>query len=280
MLNKEASTVYPCAKINLGLYVTSRRPDGYHNLLTAFYPVPLNDTLQVELSHTDRWNLSTAGIPVAGDAAENLVVRVYLSLKEEFRLPPLDIYLDKHIPSGAGMGGGSSDAAEMMKLLNERFRLGLTSDEMEQRLAPFGADCPFFVRRTPVLAQGIGNEFSPLSVKLKGWTLALVKPDAFVSTKEAYAGIVPQQPREDLVRALQAPVEEWRNLLFNDFETSVFRAHPSIAAVKRTLYDMGAAFALMSGSGSTVFALFRHHVDELSRVFPDCFTYQSLLREY
>ncbi len=271
--------VSPCCKINLGLYVTNRRTDGYHDLLTVFYPVPLCDTLEVEPSKTNQWTLRTTGAPVAGKPEDNLVARVYLSLREEFGLPPVDILLDKHIPMGAGLGGGSSDAAEMMKRLNDMFNLRLTADDMERRLSAFGADCPFFVRRQPVLATGIGDVFSPLSLTLKGWVLALVKPEVFVSTKEAYAGVSPAQPEHDLRTALSEPVENWRETVKNDFERSVFAAHPEIAAVKETLYDMGAAFALMSGSGSTVFALFRHHIEELPRVFPDCFTWQALLRE-
>lgn len=272
--------VNPCCKINLGLYVTARRADGYHDLLTAFYPVPLCDTLEVTESRTRWWSLSMAGTPVSGQPQDNLVSRVYLDLREEFGLPPVDIYLDKHIPTGAGLGGGSSDAAEMMKRLNTMFALGLTDDEMERRLARFGADCPFFVRRRPVLATGIGDVFTPLSVTLKGWVLVLVKPAVHVSTKEAYGGVSPRQPVTDLATALAAPIEEWRGNVLNDFEASVFHAHPEIAAVKATLYDMGAAFALMSGSGSTVFALFRHRLEELPRVFPDCFTWQSQLREF
>lgn len=275
----------PCAKINLGLYVTGRRPDGYHDLLTVFYPIPLSDTLEVELSKTNDWSLRTVGIKVEGKMADNLVARVYLALRKEFDLPPVDIYLDKHIPTGAGMGGGSSDAAETMKLLNAMFALGLSEEEMARRLAAFGADCPFFVSRNPVLATGIGDVFSPVSVSLKGYTLALVKPPVFVSTREAYAGVddivrSSTPTVESLAAALAKPVSTWRGVVENDFETSVFRAHPEIAAVKATLYDMGADFALMSGSGSTVFALFRHRVDELPRVFRDCFTYQSLLRDF
>ncbi len=271
---------YPQAKINLGLYVVERRPDGYHNLQTAFYPVPLTDTLQVVPSKTASWSLQTVGTPVEGRAEDNLVVRVYLQMREEFHLPPVDIYLDKHIPCGAGLGGGSSDAAEMMKRLNELFRLHLSDDALEQRLAMFGADCPFFVRRRPVLAEGIGDVFSPLTVSLKGWTIALVKPPVHVSTREAYADVSPRSPHVPLHEALRHPVEQWRRLVFNDFEPSVFARHPEIAAVKDTLYDMGAQFALMTGSGATVFALFKHRIEELPRVFADCFTYQSLLREF
>lgn len=271
--------IYPCCKINLGLYVTSRREDGYHNLHTVFYPVPLCDTLEVEQSRAASWSLQLAGTPVAGNPEENLVVKVYLALRDEFQLPPVDIYLDKHIPTGAGLGGGSSDAAMTMRRLNELFQLGLTPDDMEARLAQFGADCPFFVRSRPVLAEGIGNLFTPITLTLSGWTLALVKPATFVSTREAYAGITPRSPRLHLSEALSQPVQTWRDTVFNDFEPSVFAAHPEIAAIKQTLYDMGASFALMSGSGSTVFALFTHRVEELPRVFPDCFTWQGTLRQ-
>lgn len=269
---------YAPAKINLGLYVTDRRADGYHDLITAFYPIPLCDTLQVTEAKTNRWSLQTAGIKVGAPPADNLAVRVYLDLQREFRLPPVDIYLDKHIPTGAGLGGGSSDAAETMKRLNTLFNLGLTDDVMERRLARFGADCPFFVRQNPVIATGIGDVFAPLPLSLKGWTLALVKPPVSVSTREAYAGVTPARPRYDLHEALAAPVETWRDTVLNDFEPSVFAVHPEISAVKRTLYDMGAAFALMSGSGSTVFALFPRPEEELPRVFSDCFTFQARLR--
>lgn len=280
MLNDEASTSYPCAKINLGLYVTERRTDGYHNLQTAFYPVPLCDTLQVDLAKGSDWTLQTAGVRVDVPKEKNLVGQVYLSMREEFALPAIDVYLDKHIPTGAGLGGGSSDAAEMMKRLNTMFQLNLSETDMEQRLARFGADCPFFVQRRPVMASGIGDVFGPLSVKLKGLTLALVKPPVFVSTREAYAGVKPHAPATDLQEALTKPIETWHDNVLNDFEPSVFSAHPELAAIKQTLYQMGALFALMSGSGSTVYALFRHRLDELPRVFSDCQTWQLLLREY
>lgn len=266
----------PCAKINIGLYVTAKRPDGYHDLQTAFYPIPLWDQLEIKLLDEREgkpFDLRIGGKPVEGDPEKNLVVRVYRSLKEEFDLPPLDIFLYKNIPTGAGLGGGSSDAAFMMKALNKKFDLGMDSDEMERRVAAFGADCAFFVRAVPAYATGIGDRLSPLALSLKGLHLVLVKPADFVSTKEAYAGIVPRQPATDLRTALTEPVEEWRHTVTNDFEANIFAAHPAIAAVKRTLYDMGAAYAAMSGSGSTVFGLFRRPVEEAARVFPDCFVY-------
>ena len=186
--------------------------------------------------------------------------------------------MDKHIPTGAGLGGGSSDAAHMMKQLNEQFALGLSETEMERRLAAFGADCPFFVRERPVLATGIGDRFTPLALSLKGWTLLLIKPPVHVSTRKAYAGVTPRRPEANLADVIARPVTEWRGRLGNDFEASVFAAHPEIGAIKQTLYDFGAAYAAMSGSGSAVFGLFAHPVESAKAVFKDCFVFQQRLR--
>lgn len=270
---------HPIAKINIGLYVTERRPDGYHNLETIFYPIPLKDVLETSLLRGSNapYSLQTAGNAIAGRPEDNLVVRVYERMKEEFDLPPLEIYLYKHIPTGAGLGGGSSDAAYMMKALNSDFELGLSDEEMEERMASFGADCAFFVRNRPSFATGIGDILTPINLSLKGMTLLLVKPSVFVSTKEAYAGITPKRPAYDLRQALSRPIETWRDCVRNDFETSVFTAHPEIAAIKQTLYDMGARYASMSGSGSAVFGLFNHPIEEAERVFGDCFVFQQTL---
>lgn len=181
----------PISKINIGLYVIERRADGYHNLETVFYPIPLQDNLELKpLEGSNKpWELQVVGNKVAGNAADNLVVKVYESLRNEFNLPPIDIYLYKRIPMGAGLGGGSSDAAETMKGLNEMFSLGLSAEEMEQRVARLGADCAFFIKGTPAFATGIGDILTPAQLSLKGWHLLLVKPSDFVSTKDAYSGI-------------------------------------------------------------------------------------------
>lgn len=273
--------VFPNCKINLGLCVVEKRKDGKHNLETVFYPIPLRDTLEVKpLTHSNEsFELITAGSRIEGDPAHNLVVKIYLALQEEFDLPPVSIYLDKHIPMGAGLGGGSSDAAYMMRVLNEQFHLGLSPEDMEQRIAVFGADCPFFIQERPCFATGIGDKMTPLSLSLKSWHIALIKPQESVATKEAYANIIPKAPAMDLRTALQLPVEEWKGKVVNDFEEVVFKIYPQVQAIKETLYDMGAAFALMSGSGSTVFGLFKQSPISLDTVFDDCFTFQSLLRE-
>ena len=275
----ETKEIFPIAKINIGLYVTRRREDGYHDLETIFYPIPLHDNLSISpLKMSDApYHLQTAGHKIEGNSEDNLIVKVYKQLAEEFDLPALDIYLYKRIPMGAGLGGGSSDAAAMIKLLNETFDLGLSTADMERRVARLGADCAFFVQGKPAFATGIGDILTPIELSLSGMHLVLVKPDIFVSTKEAYGGIVPATPEHYLLEAIKAPIAEWRHTVSNDFEKNVFRLHPEIAAIKQTLYDMGAVYASMSGSGSTVFGLFPHAVEEAERVFDDCFVWQSKL---
>ena len=270
---------FPNAKINIGLYVVERRPDGYHNLQTVFYPIPLHDNLQVRplKNSNEPYLLQMAGNVIEGNPADNLIIKVYESLKQDFELPQLDIYLYKRIPTGAGLGGGSSDAAYMMKMLNEAFELKMTDEEMERRVAKMGADCAFFIKEQPAYATGIGDVLTPINLSLKGKTLLLVKPSTFVSTKEAYGGVVPQMPEHDLLQALAAPIETWKDTVKNDFERSVFQHHPEIAAIKETLYNMGAIYASMSGSGSTVFGIFPHEVEEAERVFKDCFVFQQML---
>lgn len=274
-------TIYPNAKINLGLNVTERRPDGYHNLETVFYPIPLCDKLDVTVSDglpagTD-YRLRTEGIGIDCPPEKNLIIKVLRQLQADFDIPPLDIRMTKNIPSGAGLGGGSADAAAMMKLLNTMFRLGLSDEEMEARLSPLGADCAFFVKGTPTFATGIGNIFSPVSLSLQGWHLVLVKPDVFVSTKDAYSQICPHHPEQRITDIIREPVERWRDLLTNDFEEGIFRLHPRIGSIKDLLYRKGATYAAMSGSGSTVFGLFREEPPRLDDLPEDCFLHYSTL---
>lgn len=250
---------FPNAKINLGLNITAKRPDGYHNLETVFYPVPIEDALEIHVQHnsTDKkFALHQAGMEITRNAEDNLVVKAYLLLDKEFNLPPVDIHLYKHIPSGAGLGGGSSDAAFMLKLLNERFELKLTNEKLEEYAATLGADCAFFIKNTPTYAEGIGNIFSPLSLSLKGYQILLVKPDIFVSTREAFSLVRPHKPEYSLKEIITHPISEWKEQMVNDFETSVFPQYPVIGEIKEELYKNGAIYAAMSGSGSSVFGLF------------------------
>ncbi len=272
----------PNCKINIGLNVVSKRTDGYHNLETVFYPIPLRDNLEFKEIKDEEdcaFRLTQEGVKVEGRPEDNLVVKVYLSLKDEFELPPLDIFLYKHIPMGAGLGGGSSDAAAMMRGLNEIYELGMLEYEMEKRIAKFGADCAFFIQNTPAYATGIGDELTPINLSLKGKFIVLVKPDVFVSTKEAYAHIHPHAADTPLLKAIAQPMEHWKDMVVNDFEASVFPLHPELPAIKQTLYDMGAIYAAMSGSGSTIFGIFDRPVPEAKSVFNKDFVFtQKLIR--
>lgn len=269
---------FPCAKINIGLNIVSRRPDGYHNLQSVFYPVPLSDTLEIE-----EWEPADGpcqfrqiGRKIDGNPSDNLVVKAFEQMREEFALPAIDIFLDKRIPMGAGLGGGSSDAASMVKLLNEKFELNLSDAEMEARVSQLGADCAFFIKARPMWVTGIGTQMAPINFSLRGWHLLLVKPEVSVPTAEAYRYVEVREPASDLRADVHLPVENWRGRVKNDFEESVFKQYPQILAIKETLYDMGAAYASMSGSGSSVFGLFRDGVPSTA-CFADCFTYTAEL---
>lgn len=266
----------PHCKINIGLNVVAKRPDGYHNLETIFYPIPLCDELQMEEDVED--SLCVDGIALDGQWQDNLVMKAVYALRHAgHAIPPLRITLKKNIPCGAGLGGGSSDAAFAMMMLNKEYRLGLSGEQMEQLLAPLGADCPFFVRTEPFYATGIGNVFSPTPLSLKGWHLVLVKPDDHISTKEAYAGIVPQPAAYALTEIANWSMEEWRGRVVNDFEQSVFPNHPTVANIKEQLYQMGASYASMSGSGSSVFGLFKSMPENVQETFSKHFVFQTTL---
>lgn len=264
--------IYPNAKINIGLNVTSKRPDGYHNIETVFYPIPLHDILSVEKSEfcTD-YSISVSNFEQGADPEENLVVKAYRLLQTDFKLPSVDISLIKNIPAGAGLGGGSSDAAFMLKILNDLASLKLTNKQLEAYASELGADCPVFIQNKPVYATGIGNVFSQVKLSLAGYYLVLVKPDIFVSTPKAYSMITPREPAENLQKLIKLPVEEWSNRILNDFEAPVFALHPRIAEIKQQLYADGALYASMSGSGSAVYGIFKHEPKQMSK-YEGCFT--------
>ncbi len=267
---------FPNAKINLGLNIVEKRPDGYHNLETIFYPIILQDALEVNKStHADeRVHLSVSGNGIDGDPKDNLVVKAYNLIAEDHYLPPVDIHLFKHIPTGAGLGGGSSDCAFMIKLLNEKFALNMNVEQMEKYAAKLGADCAFFIQTQPVFATGIGNIFEPIEISLSGYHLVLVKPDIFVSTKEAYAKVRPSRPEVSLKDIIRQPIETWKDTMKNDFEDSVFFQYPEIAAIKDEMYDLGAVYAAMSGSGSAVYGLFKEPIENVDDRFGGCFCRQ------
>ena len=268
---------FPIAKVNLGLNVVARRPDGYHNLQTVFYPVPIKDVLEIYPMAEDfpsevDCDIKVTNIHVEGDEQRNLVVRAYNLLKQDFpALPRLHTHLYKGIPTQAGMGGGSSDASAMLLLLDEQFNLGLTEQQLIDYAAKLGADCPFFIMNRPAYAEGIGERLTPIDLSLKGWYMAVVRPDIPVPTKEAFARITPQMPQKCCKDIVMQPIETWKDELVNDFELSVFAVHPELADIKERLYRQGAVYAAMSGSGSALFGLFKEPVD-IEKSFPDMFT--------
>ena len=254
---------FPIAKINLGLNVVERRPDGYHNLETVFFPVQLKDALEVQVmdeafpSPYD-CDLKVTNIDIEGDEQRNLVVRAYNLLKQDFpQMPRVHAHLYKAIPTQAGMGGGSSDCAAMLLLLNDMFSLGLTQQQLIDYAAKLGADCPIFILNNPAYAEGIGERLQTIDLSLKGYFLAVVRPNIPVPTKEAFSRIVPHKPAKNCLEVVRQPIETWREELVNDFEESVFALHPEIGAVKQRLYKLGAAYAAMSGSGSALFGIFK-----------------------
>lgn len=269
----------PIAKINLGLNVVEKRADGYHNLETVFFPVPIEDTLEVQPMNADcpltvDCDLQVSNNPIDCDPQDNLVVKAYKLLKADFpTLPRIHCHLWKRIPSQAGMGGGSSDCAYMIRLLNEQFQLGLSDEQMMAYAAKLGADCAFFIKSQPCYAEGIGEQLTPIKLDLTGWTLCVVRPDIPVPTREAFSRIRPHYPAINCREAVSQPVETWKDTLVNDFEESVFALHPEIGAIKDKLYKMGATYAAMSGSGSALFGLFKEEPDDFRQAFSDMFTF-------
>lgn len=272
--------VFPCAKINLGLNIVSNRDDGYHNLETVFYPVPLYDALEIKYMDPKfpsdvPCDLKVTGIDLDCDEQWNLVIRAYNLLAEDYELPRVHAHLMKRIPTGAGLGGGSSDGAYMIRLLDERFRLNIGIAEMERYAARLGADCAFFITAEPMYATGIGNILAPVDDSigfLKGLYLAIVKPGISVSTVEAYRQIKPKKPAKCCLDIVRQPIETWREELTNDFEAPVFAAHPELGDIKEKLYDMGAIFAQMSGSGSAIYGIFKEAPENIEDKFPGMFT--------
>lgn len=236
------------------MQVMSRRADGFHDIETCFYPVPWHDVL--EIIPSDNFSFTHSGIPIPDDAAGNLCVQAYRKLQTTFNIPPVKMHLHKIIPMGAGLGGGSADAAFTLKSLNTLFSLQLTLDELSEFAAQLGSDCSFFLNGSAMIGSGRGEVLSPTNVSLSGSFLVIVKPSIHISTADAYKGVVPEESRAPLNEIVQNDVKNWKNKLINDFEGSVFQQHPQIEELKNTLYNAGALYASMSGSGSSVYGLF------------------------
>ena len=299
---------FPNAKINLGLHIVSRREDGYHNIETVFYPIGLKEALEIVPTCPDETSAATSqgvhyanavpdlttrsavsgeepapspqyrffqtGNVIHGNEGDNLVIKALKLISTVKELPPIDIHLLKKIPLSAGLGGGSSDAAFMLRMLNDNFSVGFSDEELMHLATRLGADCPFFIHNRPAFATGIGDLLEPIELDLSSWFMLLIKPDVVVNTKEAYAMVTPRQPELSLKEIVTKPVMEWRELMKNDFETAVFKKYPQICRIKQQLYDLGAVYASMSGSGSSVYGLFQREPD-LNEMFSDHFIWTN-----
>lgn len=263
---------FPNAKINLGLNIVEKRADGFHNIETIFYPIGIRDSLEFIESNQSESNLQITNIQIDCNPQSNLVMKAYQMLKSDFDLPAISICLQKNIPFGAGLGGGSADAAFMLKMLNDRYALNLSVSLLEEYAAKLGSDCPFFINNQPVFASGRGEVFESLNVDLTGKYLLLIKPDEFVSTQQAYTNCIPSKPQRSLKDIVKMPIELWREFMHNDFEKSVFEQFPQIAQTKQLLYENGAIYASMSGSGSSVFGVFETE-PSLGDLFPGVYTW-------
>ncbi|MBD8388743.1 4-(cytidine 5'-diphospho)-2-C-methyl-D-erythritol kinase [Dysgonomonas sp. BGC7] len=267
---------FPNAKINLGLNVVSRRGDGYHNLETIFYPINIEDALEIIVREGQESDTFTeAGIVIDAKPEKNLVMRALKLMRSRYKFPTVEVHLLKKIPFGAGLGGGSADASFMLKLLNDTFSLGVSEEELVSLAVQLGADCSFFIHNRPVFASGIGEIFEDIDLSLKDYHFVLIKPDIQIPTKDAFASVVPCAPAISLKKIISRPVEEWRDLMINDFEKSVFPKYPIIREIKHDLYDRGALYASMSGSGSSVFGIFKNAIENLESVYSDYFVWHG-----
>ncbi|MBK5722026.1 4-(cytidine 5'-diphospho)-2-C-methyl-D-erythritol kinase [Dysgonomonas sp. Marseille-P4677] len=268
---------FPNAKINLGLNVVSKRSDGYHNLETVFYPINVKDALEIIVKKDQsKDTFIEAGIKVDSPPEGNLVMKALRLMREYYDFPSVEVHLLKKIPFGAGIGGGSADASFMLKLLNKTFELNVSDDELISLAVRLGADCPFFIYNQPVFARGIGEVLEKISLSLKDFHFVLIKPDIHVSTKDAFSLINPQLPKNSLKEIVEQPICSWKDLMVNDFEKSVFTKYPIIGEIKDDLYKRGAVYASMSGSGSSVFGIFKEDLKDIESLYSGCFTWTGL----
>lgn len=271
---------FPNAKINIGLNILRKRPDGYHDIETLFCPLVLHDLLEFVENPSlqpGQCNLAVSGADISGDDVQNLVVRAYQMLAGSHHLPGVDIYLHKLIPMGAGLGGGSSDGAYMLRALNDWFRLQISTEALMEYAIRLGSDCPFFLVNRPVIGQGRGNEFREIALPPFSGEVLLVNPGIHIGTALAYGGIHPRVPDSGLGELLQQPVPEWKHKVRNDFEDHVVALHPVIGHIKNTLYEMGAVYASMSGSGSSVYGLFNGKAPQVASDFQGMFCHAASL---
>jgi 4-diphosphocytidyl-2-C-methyl-D-erythritol kinase len=264
---------FPNAKINLGLQIKGKRKDGYHDLQTVFYPINIKDVLEIITAEDSQKQVqfTSSGLNVDGKAEDNLCIKAYQLLKKDFPLlPSVRMHLHKHIPMGAGMGGGSADAAFSLQMLNDKYKLQLSSEKLYEYALTLGSDCPFFILNKPCIAEGRGELMKEINLSLSPLKIVVVNPGIHVHTADAFKALTLRESHTDLSKAISKPIEQWKNLIVNDFEKPVFQKHPVLQDIKTRLYEAGAIFALMSGSGSTIYGIFdeKHHPD---LQFPDTY---------
>jgi 4-diphosphocytidyl-2-C-methyl-D-erythritol kinase len=267
--------VFPNAKINIGLNIIEKRPDGFHNIESCFYPVGWSDVLEITLA--DDFLFESDGIAIPGNESDNLCIKAYRMLAADYQLPPVSLHLLKAIPIGAGLGGGSADAAFTITGLNQRFDLKISEEKQLDYARRLGSDCAFFILNKPVYCYEKGDRFEDISLTLKDKWIVLINPGIHISTMEAYGGVKPGQPETDLRNLLREPISTWRNSIKNDFETTLFLKYPLLKSIKQSLYDRGAKYAAMSGSGSTLFGIFEKEIN-LSTHFQRFNIWQGLLK--
>ena len=256
---------FPNAKINIGLNVINKRSDGFHSLESIFYPIPLKDVL--ELRKSTSFSVKVDGIPIPmNDSGGNLVEQAFLLLQKDFKIESVDFYLLKNIPMGAGLGGGSSDGAFALKMLNDYFQLNLTQKKLENYSSFLGSDCPFFIKNRPSFVTGRGEIMEDYGLDLSGKFLVLIKPDIFISTKIAFSGLTPNASKFNLRGTKNLELDSWKMFIKNDFEEHLFRQYPVLEFIKKELYFQGAFFASLSGSGSTMFGLFEHEFPNIEPI--------------
>jgi 4-diphosphocytidyl-2-C-methyl-D-erythritol kinase len=268
---------FPNCKINLGLNILRKRPDGYHDLETVFYPLPLKDALELLPTGDTIPAFHSYGLPIPGDPAGNLCLKAWRLIQQDFPdLPAIHIHLYKNIPIGAGLGGGSADGAQTLKGLNQRFNLHLSQEQLLQYAAQLGSDCPFFVLNTPCLGRDRGERLQPLSLDLSGYTFVLVDPGIHISTTQAFALCTPRETNSSLQDLVSRPIDTWTGSLINDFEAPILNLHPELKKINETLYAQGALYASLTGSGSSFFGIFQKHLAPPTSPFHKSYNYRIL----
>ncbi len=267
--------VFPNGKINLGLSIKNKRADGFHNIESFVYPAPIYDAL--EFKPSSKFSIEISGMPIPGNMADNILYKTWKLLQEQYQIPTIDIKLLKGIPLGSGLGGGSSNAVFLLKNLNTYFKLDLANETLLNYSATLGSDCPFFLKNSPSIIKGCGEIVQPVNLSLKGMHLVVVYPDFQISTQEAFSNIIPDKKHIKMEDIVNKPIEQWQDVLVNDFEKTAFKKYPLLPTIKNTLIDNGAVYASLTGSGAAIYGLFRQSVN-VKKYFPDYFIRNGILK--